>query len=107
GVAMVPVHGAYVLAAAALRERLGVFGTLAAAVAANVVGWHMLFWSHARFERNRPTITNNFVLACLSEPITIFLDVMFAVGAFPALRARLADACVHYNARLKTINAYT
>lgn len=54
----------------------------------HVVSWLAQFVGHGRFEGRAPALLDNLVQAILLAPLFVWMEVLFAVGYRPELKAR-------------------
>jgi 2-hydroxy fatty acid dioxygenase len=62
------------------------------AIAVHVVSWIAQFIGHGVFEGRAPALLDNLVQALFLAPFFVWLEVLFAFGYRPELKARLDQA---------------
>ncbi len=62
------------------------------AIGAHLASWIAQFVGHGIFEGRAPALLDNLVQAVFLAPLFVWLEILFALGYRPGLRARLEKA---------------
>lgn len=64
----------------------------ALAILVNIGSWFAQFIGHGCFERRAPALKDNLLQALFLAPLFVWLEILFACGYRPKLRARVGEA---------------